>query len=343
MTETGGTLMQRVERIQEAMGRAGLKPIDMRRAGTLETDLLLPDRPNESSFDHPEVETLEGPIAHRPIERRNASQFSWFIDGSQKTMPVWRIGVVPIVVSIVVSGVLERADDGSCTLIPGSMSEAIHWIVPQQTGDPEIRSFVEILESLDQIVVDPLEEKDNYSQLAGMYDHVLLYANEAAGNLRGNAERESIRFWSDNIRTTREDRWLVVDGRLMSELTNAIGFVKDPGRQHLSGQDAVTLLSMPAGHRTTAYRLREPARTRTHWYQRMWPADGLDARHALIRIEASGDTNTEEIDEIASWLMAERVPRPTSDARWPTLLYPVHILERILKRRISQITTGWPV
>ena len=69
----------------------------------------------------------------------------------------------------------------------------------------------------------------------------------------------------------------------------------------------------------------------------------LQQANASIRIEASGDTNTEEIDEIASWLMAERVPRPTSDARWPTLLYPVHILERILKRRISQITTGWPV
>ena len=53
--------------------------------------------------------------------------------------------------------------------------------------------------------------------------------------------------------------------------------------------------------------------------------------------------DNEEIDDIASWLMAERVPRPTADSRWPTLLYPVHLLERILKRRIAQITAGWPV
>jgi hypothetical protein len=76
----------------------------------------------------------------------------------------------------------------------------------------------------------------------------------------------------------------------------------------------------------------------------MWPCDGMDARRALIRIEANGDmADQDEIDAISSWLMAERVPRPTSDSRWPTLLYPVHILERILKRRIDQITTGWPV
>src|SRR5690606_9756018 len=104
------------------------------------------------------------------------------------------------------------------------------------------------------------------------------------------------------------------------------------------------VFNLPAGHRTTAYRLTERGRTRTHWYQRMWPGTGLDARHSLIRIEASGDmADNEEIDEIASWLMAERVPRPTSDSRWPTLLYPVHLLERMLKRRIAQITAGWPV
>ena len=106
----------------------------------------------------------------------------------------------------------------------------------------------------------------------------------------------------------------------------------------------MTLLSLQPGQRTTAYRTSSRARARTHWYQRMWPATGLDARHALIRLEANGDTtDPDEISDIATWLMAERIPRPTSDSRWPTLLYPVHLLERILKQRISHITAGWPV
>ncbi len=340
----GGTLAQRVQRIQDALRRAGLSPIDMRRAGTLETDVLLPQMPMDGSILPPEIELLEGPIEHRLIVRKNETQFSWFIDGSQKTMPVWRIGVVPIVVSIVVAGVLERDDAGGCTLLPGSLTETISWIVPQQTGDRDIRTLVDVLESLGQEVYDPLDGQDNYQQLAGMYDQVLLYANETAGKTRERAELRAVRFWEESAAPQRTDRWLVVDGQLTADLPNAIGFIKDPGRAHLVGDDAMTLLSLPPGHRTTAFRTTSRARARTHWYQRMWPAEGLDARHALIRIEASGDmSDPDEIDAIASWLMAERVPRPTSDSRWPTLLYPVHILERILKRRINQITTGWPV
>jgi hypothetical protein len=41
-------------------------------------------------------------------------------------------------------------------------------------------------------------------------------------------------------------------------------------------------------------------------------------------------------------VLAERTPRATGDARWATLLYPVHLLERILKRRLDADTRGWP-
>jgi len=79
------------------------------------------------------------------------------------------------------------------------------------------------------------------------------------------------------------------------------------------------------------------------WYQRMWPAQGLDARHALIRVETSKEFwETEIIDDVAAWLMAERIPRPTKDSRWATMLYPIHLLELMLKRRIKAMTAGWP-
>jgi hypothetical protein len=69
----------------------------------------------------------------------------------------------------------------------------------------------------------------------------------------------------------------------------------------------------------------------------------MDARHSLVRIETSNDIVTsDQIDEISSWILAERLPRATDDPRWPTLLYPIHYLERILKRRLAALTTGWP-
>lgn len=340
-------LASRVQRIEAALRRAGVQPVDMRRAGTLETDVALPELGRMEQQELPTIEFLEGTADHieaREIMRANTTRFRWFIDGSQKTMPVWRIGVVPVVVSIAVAGLLERDDKGECTLVPGSLRESLTWIVPQQTGNPELRTIVDVLESLGQVVLDPLDGQEDYHRLAGMYDHVLWYANETAGKQRGDAEYAIARAWDETHRLDDADSWLVIDGRLDLDTDNAIGLIKNPQGQHLSGLDAVTLLNLPAGHRTSAYRITGRARARTHFYQRMWPAEGLDARRALIRIELNGnDRDTDEFNAIASWLMAERVPTPKADSRWPTLLYPVHLLERMLKQRINQITAGWPV
>ena len=79
------------------------------------------------------------------------------------------------------------------------------------------------------------------------------------------------------------------------------------------------------------------------WYLRMQNPTGQDARHGLIRLEtAMTEADAELADLISSWILAERAPRPSSDARWATLLYPIHLLERMLKRRIQAITAGWP-
>lgn len=340
-------LIDRVRRIQDALKSAGIEPVDMRRAGTLETDVLLPDLGRPLALETPEVEYLEGTVDHIDqiaIPRQNLSQFRWFIDGSQKTMPIWRIGVVPIVVSIAVAGLLERNARGECHLVQNSLRETLTWIVPQQTNNPELKKFVSLLDALDEDIVDPLDGQEEYHRISGIYDHVLYYANETAGDRRSKAEFAIARQWEEHIRATAENDWLVIDGRLPIDTDRAIGLIKSPEGQHLSGEDSVTVLNLPAGFRTTAYRTTSRASARTHWYQRMWPSDGMDPRRALIRIELSGaDRDTDEINDIASWLMAERVPRPTADSRWPTLLYPVHLLERILKRRIAQITAGWPV
>jgi hypothetical protein len=110
------------------------------------------------------------------------------------------------------------------------------------------------------------------------------------------------------------------------------------------------LLGLPPGYRTTAFLPRNDRRRggpepeqRTLWYIRLWDAAGMDARHALVRIEAPRTVcTTEEIDRISGWILAERTPRATGDSRWATLLYPVHLLERILKRRLDADTRGWP-
>lgn len=358
------TLQDRVRAIQDRLAAAGVTAIDMRRAGSLETDMNIP-QPVDAGFGlmaPPQIQRLEGPIVARPIERRNETRFRWFLDGAQKTLPVWRIGIVPVIVGIAVVGIIERDEHGECFLVGSTLRERVTWFVPTRTAAPELNRLVDVLQDAGEDIQDPLESfaRDEsqlgmYHELAGNYGRLLYHAQERAGKVRGEIERWLVRVWDNDIRRTGEDAWLVVDGRLSGQYVNAIGFVKDPTSQHLVGEEAAALFSLPAGHRTTAYELL-PSRAGngeddgelrnqafTMWYQRMWPADGLDARHALIRIEAGSHVHDSElIDDIATWLMAERVPRPTADARWPTMLYPVHLLELMLKRRINAITAGWP-
>jgi hypothetical protein len=186
---------------------------------------------------------------------------------------------------------------------------------------------------------------------AGDYGQSLEIAFELASKIRAEQEREVLDLWHHHIAPDHPDDWIVVDGRLRRNVPNAIGIVKDLQTQHLTGDEAITLFDLPKGHRTSAFRYasapdgqdRGASEGRTMWYMRLWGATGMDARHSLVRIEAPNDvTSSERIDEISRWILAERLPRATEDPRWPTLLYPIHYLERILKRRLADITAGWP-
>jgi hypothetical protein len=172
----------------------------------------------------------------------------------------------------------------------------------------------------------------------------------AARNVREEVEARVLSDWVQRPEWDASDDWIVVDGRLRSPQPRSIGLVKQFSDAYLSGSEAETLLGLPPGYRTTAFlptndRRRggpEPEQ-RTLWYIRLWDAAGMDARHALVRIEAPRTVcTTEEIDRISGWILAERTPRATGDSRWATLLYPVHLLERILKRRLDADTRGWP-
>lgn len=358
--QTSLSLADLVHDIQRHLQRRGVVVADMQRAGSLETDFGMPQMPAGPDADLvQQIERLEGPIVARPIERRNETQFTWFLDGTQKTLPVWRVGVVPIIVGVAVAGILSRNEAGECTLVGESLDERRTWFIPRETGSAELNAVVDTLQEMGEEVRDPLarfaEDRAQYEAFAGNYSRILIHAQETANRVRGAIEENLVPIWDTSIREPGDNCWLVVDGRLPGNYANAIGVVKDPTQQHLFGDEASVLFNLPQGHRTTAYQLGSSRRgddgagrelrnqAFTMWYQRMWPAQGLDARHALIRLEASPDVrDTDEIDDIAAWLMAERIPRPTKDSRWPTLLYPMHVLELMLKRRIKAMTAGWP-
>lgn len=359
-------LVDQVNALRLSMSEEGIHLTDMSRAGSLEMGLG-GDESSEPSDGSRHVSgpvdivRLEGAstIAAREISpaAEGATAFRYFLDGSQKTIPVCRVGLHPVVIALSAAGILERDEAGQPRLVREALRVGQAWIAPTRTRQRDLNSLLDQIREDGGDIHDPLETPNGeplelYDELVGNYGQTLSAAFTRAGKLRQLQEHHLIRDWELSLKDRDPDAWLVIDGPLRGNITNAIGLVKNLQTQQLNQREAITLFDLPQGSRTTAFRFAssdaDPNRDddqvgKTMWYMRLWSPTGMDARHSLVRIEASSDVqDTAQIDEISSWILAERLPRATADPRWPTLLYPIHYLERILKRRLAELTAGWP-
>jgi hypothetical protein len=325
----------------------------MSRATSLELDPTISLGAGGTEGRLSEIRRLEGPISGRRVERHDGpSPIRYFLDGSQKTLPVWRVGTVPVIASVTAAGILRRTSPTEISLCEETLVTRTSWIIPRYTRNDTLNRIVDLLEEMGERVTDSFESEhrddpDVYHRLVAGYTHCLEKAFTTASNLRAQTEMDILRFWERTIAPHDHEGWIVVDGRLDADVTNAIGLVKNAQAQHLEGAEAIALYDLRIGHRTSAYALVDTEDReqwdRAMWYLRMQNPTGQDARHGLIRLESPailGDTDLADV--ISSWILAERAPRASSDARWATLLYPIHLLERMLKRRIQTITAGWP-
>ncbi len=357
-TSTRQTLTAQIARLHAALAADGVAVNDMRRAQSLELQfagsLDSSPRPRRAIG----IEPLEGPIESRPVLRTEPrdSKLRYFLDGAQRTFLAWRCNTIPILATIAATAILERDDEGRCEVVPGTLRLKHALIAPRQHPDPDLqRTLAQIerhgLPVIDPFDIDPVDDDSgdlNPSLLD--YGYLVEKSYRAGRSIRESLELELLEAWDRGNIDREGDGWLVVDGRLLLPAKRALGLVKQFSDAYLSGSEAAMMLSLKPGYRTTAFFPREQSRrggpepdARTLWYLRMWDATGLDARHALVRVEAPADVRaTAQIDQLSSWLWSERTPRATRDERWATLLYPVHYLERILKRCLDADTRGWP-
>jgi len=343
-----------VARLHAEVKRLGLDLHDMRAERHLELTLVGDtslDAETVRRAERPEI-TWREPIATSTREvppSPSRSKLAYFLDGTQRTLPGYFSTSVPIVASINAAAILSRDERGDCRVVPGLLALRHTWLVPLQSGDESVDRFAAVVRRQGGQVVDPLDEvtdADAYADALGDFGHLVQMAYKKARDLRQQLEEELLASWVGQTATGPHADWVVVDGALRFAQPRMVGLVKSFTRQYLSGQDAASLLRLPTRHRTAAFQVfdrwwrQAPV---TAWYLRMHDASGRDPRYALVRVETAADvTATEQIDEISSWLLAERVPRATADERWATLLYPVHYLERILKRYLEAETRGWP-
>ena len=68
------------------------------------------------------------------------------------------------------------------------------------------------------------------------------------------------------------------------------------------------------------------------WAIRLWPWEGRDLLHGLVRIEAAPRAETlAQVDQLSRWLIAERSPVSTPDPRRDRLLYGIRAVEQYLR------------
>jgi hypothetical protein len=136
----------------------------------------------------------------------------------------------------------------------------------------------------------------------------------------------------------RSAGWLLVDGPLTeSPLWAAdphlVGIARTHATLPFDGSDLERFLHLPAGHRTSVY---EPE-TRSvspvlEWALRLWPWEGKDIFHGLVRVQVAPENGTaERADLISRRILAERAPLSPAGDGWDRLLYGMHTVQRFLR------------
>ena len=250
-----------------------------------------------------------------------------FLDGIEQWRVVGYGGVTPIVRGYVAAAVRRRGPDRRL-----------------RTGSEQSRELaITRLESLAAPVRRALE--------TGGVDVVEFAAEDAGQPARAiqaaRRELERTRLALERELAERclaglgPDEWLVVDGVLsdsvaLSAHPRAVGVIKSHGAQYFEGAELERALTLPAGHRTSVFepRSRGARRAIYSWYLRFWPWEGNDLLYGLVRVEARAHADTlARASAMSAWLLRERSPLSTPDARWDRLLYPIHDVETYLRSR----------
>ncbi len=355
---TGRTAKDFVAKISDALIQAERKGIHV-TAGAGSCDLEAQQFARHPSNEEEEFPAgrphhLESPPGPRDLGSHDStSRLCYFLDGVQSSREIGRIEMAPIIVATVAAAIVNRCDRRFSRLPMESPPVSVQaLILPRSAGDIKVQAFWELLLEAGFSELDPEEIPssphlvlDSAEYMADLDPSDYVGMRESARvrvrALRERLEGGMLRQWELDDRTLEDsDAWIAVDGQLKDireSNRRAIGLIKSVARPEFVGKDVGMLLDLEPGMRTTSFvpdwqLRRDPSEQRTSWYLRMWPQQrGADALGSLMRVEAPRDTEPEMVDEISRWILAERAPLAKPDPRWPSMIYPIHYVEKILK------------
>ena len=240
-----------------------------------------------------------------------------FLDGTQRSEIVGYAGAAPILIGEIAAAVRERADRALLTAETARRSVAIGRPGALAAAGSALAGL-ELLPTPDDEPPHPIRDLNAAAQAIDRARGVLEVSVGAAYRARSAA-------------------WLVVDG-LLSEAPawaadpRAVGIAKSHATLPFDGDALERYLRLPCGERSSVFapRSRRVAPVRS-WALRLWPWEGKDLFHGLIRVEVAPVNGTAKMaDQLSRWLLAERAPLSTPDPRWDRLLYGIHSVEAYL-------------
>jgi hypothetical protein len=265
------------------------------------------------------AQLLEG---HRVEPRPVGDPVGWsgtvaFLDGVQHSEVVGYAGSSPIVVAYVMAAVRERRDRVLATRIVRRRRLTIGRVGALDAAGA-------VLDGLERLELSETEPPHPIRELAE--------AGVALDEARGALEVAVGTAWR-----MLSPEWLVVDGSLAESPAWAadsrmIGVTKSHSSLPFDGADLEAYLRLPVGHRSPIFapasRRWAPVRA---WALRLWPWEGKDLLHGLIRVEVAPANGTPEFaDRLSRWLLAERAPISAPDPRWDRMLYGIRSVEEYL-------------
>jgi len=249
-----------------------------------------------------------------------------FLDGIQYWAVTGYDGVTPIVRAYVAAAIRRRGPDRRLHTVAEAIREI--GITCRAALSPAVRNALARFEV--DLIDLPVAEASQPGRL-------LAAAHVQVDRAREQIERDLAEPY---VASMGKEEWLVVDGLLSDTVAlarhpRAVGVVKSHGAQYFEGEDLVTALTLAQGHRTSVFRPRghrhQPVFS---WYLRLWPWQGNDLHYGLLRVEAQAAEDTvARASALSAWLLGERAPLSTPDARWDRLLYPIYEVEAYLKSR----------
>lgn len=302
-----------LESIRRAVRAKGLTPASLvpeAGAGRLEEAAIRPARivEGESLQVIPigPAEAWPGPLA--------------YLDGIQHAEIVGYAGSAPLFAATIAAAVRQRHESRLHTVVEAKRTVIL--------GRPA--ALLAAGDTFGALETIPLPDDEPTHPLRD-----LVNAGHAVDRARGDIEV----VVGDQYRA-RSDGWLLIDGTLAvsprwAADARMVAISKSHSILPFEGADLEQYLRLPCAHRSSVYapvtRSLAPVRA---WGLRLWPWEGKDLLHGLVRVEvAPANESTERANEISRWILADRAPISAPDRRWDRLLYGMHSVEQYLKAR----------